>query len=592
MKNFFNIISLLSKSEKIKLNYLILLMFFVGVFEVVGVVSIFPFIGVLSDPNIIHENKYLAYSYHLFTELGVSSNNDYLLILGFLVLFILILNLCLKVLVIYLQTRFAIEREYSLGQRLMKGYLSRPYIWFLQNNTSSLEKNILSEVNQVTQQAIMPFMSLVTNFFIIIMILLFLIYFDPFIALMIGLILGGSYFLIFLLAHKKLSVVGNAKVKSNDLRYKTLNEAFSGVRELKISKTESIYLDKFSEPAKLFCDNQALANIIALLPRYGIEAISFGGLLVVILYFLNSDSLDPSLVIPTISLYAFAGYKLLPALQQFYNASTLIKFSAPAVSLLHKDLNELTDNAEFNHNSVQINLSQLLEFKNISYRYPGSDLNSLVDISFNITANSSTGIIGPTGSGKSTLVNILVGLISADSGTILLDNHRIKLSDLHNLSHSVGYVPQDVFLIDATIARNIAFGSDEDAIDYRRLVEVVKIADIYEYVMSLELNFDTLVGQRGVRLSGGQRQRIGIARALYSNPSIIILDEGTSALDITTESKVISNIRSKEENLTIIMIAHRLSTLKNCDQLLFLDQGRLVAKGDYESVVNKFKSHV
>ena len=320
------------------------------------------------------------------------------------------------------------------------------------------------------------------------------------------------------------------------------------------------------------------------MPRFVLEAIAFGGILLIILYILaNTGSVNDA--IPIISLYAFAGYRLMPAIQVIYLSSTRLKFVGPALDKIINDIKNLKP-LNLNQNQGVLNFNKAIDLKNISYNYPNSQRTSLKNINLSIPNSSRVGIMGQTGCGKTTMVDIILGLLDPEKGTLEVDGQIIKDQNRRSWQRSIGYVPQQIYLSDDTIAANIAFGVDPKDINKDLVERASKIANLHEFVINeLPDQYETSVGERGIRLSGGQRQRIGIARALYHNPKVLILDEATSALDDQTEKVVMEAIHNLDKNITIIIIAHRLSTIKNCDIVYLLEKGELKNTGTFEEII-------
>jgi len=320
------------------------------------------------------------------------------------------------------------------------------------------------------------------------------------------------------------------------------------------------------------------------MPRFALEAIIFGGMILVALYLMSQSGMVAN-ALPILALYAFAGYRLMPALQQIYNNIIRIRFTIPALDSVYNDLKSLKP---YSPSQIQdaLPLNHNITLKNISYNYPRASRTALSNINFSIQARSTVGLVGATGSGKTTTVDIILGLLEPQKGTLEVDG---KVIDKHNIKawqHSIGYVPQQIFLSDDTVAANIAFGIDTKDINHEAVEYASKIANLHEFVVNeLPSKYQTTIGERGVRISGGQRQRIGIARALYHKPQILILDEATSALDNLTERTVLEAVHKLRKNITIIMIAHRLSTVKNCDNILLLEKGEVKEQGKFDRLI-------
>ena len=444
---------------------------------------------------------------------------------------------------------------------MSKGYLNQPYSWFLNHHSADLGKSILSEVGGVVGGSLGPMLNLIAQGLVTIALLILLLIVDPMLALIVGIVLSASYGLIFKFVSGLLARTGKERLKVNEERYMAMIEAFGAVKEVKVSGLEQTFVMRFAKPALIFARHQASASVIAQLPRFGLEAIAFGGMLLVILY-LMAQSGSFANVLPIIALYAFAGYRLMPALQNIYVALTSMRYSGPALEALHKDITSPQSNSE-GVKAPTIELNQTIKLKNILYRYPNSNEPAIKDISLSIPAKSKVGLVGATGSGKTTMVDLILGLLHPQKGTLEIDGQVITEQNRRTWQRSIGYVPQQIYLADDSVAGNIAFGIEPRDINYEAVERASKIANLHEFVVNdMSQGYSTKVGERGVRLSEGQRQRIGIARALYKNPKVLILDEATSALDNLTEQAVMEAVHNIGNEITIILIAHRLSTVK------------------------------
>jgi ATP-binding cassette, subfamily B, bacterial PglK len=571
------VLFLLTPSERLQAYLLLFMILIMALLDMIGVASILPFIAVLTNPNLIETNLILNSVFESSKIFGVENNQQFLFILGIFVFILLVVSQVFKVITTYFQVRFIQMREYSIGKRLIEGYLHQPYSWFLNRHSAELGKSILSEVAIVIGGCIYPVMELISKGMVTIALIVLLVLVDPKIALIVGLSLCCAYGVIFFFLRNFLKRIGKERLKNNQLRFMSVSEAFGAAKEIKVGGLEQIYIRRFSDAAKNFARYTALSQAISQLPRFILEAIAFGGVMLMILYmmrqtggFINS--------LPIISLYIFAGYRLMPAVQQIYTAFTQISFNSPSIDLLNKDIKNLKP---FNSNQVHdvdtLSLNKAITLKNIYYNYPNATRVALKNININIPAKSTVGLIGTTGSGKTTTVDIILGLLEPQKGTLEVDGQVVSKKNSRAWQRSIGYVPQHIYLADETIEANIAFGLDPKDINQEAVEKASKIANLHEFIMhELPNKYQTTIGERGVRLSGGQRQRIGIARALYHNPQVLILDEATSALDNQTEQAVMDAVNNISKDITIILIAHRLNTVKNCDIIFKLEKGQII----------------
>ena len=583
MGNFKKLLSLITPQEKVRASFLILMMIIMALLDMIGVASILPFMAVLSDPDLIKTNVFLSSLYQTLSFFGVEKKQDFIFALGVMVFLSLILSISFKCLTTYAQIRFVQMREYSIGKRLVEGYLHQPYSWFLSRNSSDIGKTILSEVQQIIIGVIRPFLEIISKCMVAIALISLIVIVDPQLALVVSLSLAVVYFFIFYIFRRYVNQIGEKRLINNQLRFRAVNEAFGASKLIKISGLEKFYIKNFSISSKIYARSQAYSQVIALMPRYFLEIIAFGGILLIVLKFINtSENLNS--IIPILSLYIFTGYRLMPALQQIYAAFTQINFMSTSLNKLHAEIKNLKSNS-YNDNNKIMPFKKNIILKDINYTYPNSSQKVLKNINIKIPLKSFVGLVGTTGSGKTTMVDIILGLLEPQNGTLEVDSKTINQQNLRSWQRSIGYVPQEIYLSDNNIASNIAFGVEPKDIKHDLIEKSSKIANLHEFVMNeLPNKYQTIVGERGVRLSGGQRQRIGIARALYHDPEILIFDEATSSLDTQTEQAVMDAINIMEKSKTIVLIAHRLNTVKNCDIIYNLEKGEIKKQGTFQEL--------
>lgn len=550
--------------------------------EMLGLASILPFIGMLSNPDILNTNKYLGEIFNYAKNFGVDSENEFIFFLGTFVFTLLIISLIFKASTTYLQVRFNSMCQYNIGRRIIEGYLNKSYSWFLNRNSAELGKNILTEVSTVVGNGLSPLLNLVVQSIMSLTILTLLIIVDPKLALIIGLILCLAYVIVYKSLLNIINLKSQERFNANQWRFTAVSEAFGAVKEIKLSGLEQTYIDRFSEPAKSLAKNQASLQVIGKLPRYAIEAIAFGGMLLIVLY-LISQSKNFTDAVPIIALYVFAGYRLMPSAQQIYISATQLRSIIPALDALYKDIASLEKPVKKIGEKILFNKS--INLRNINFNYPNNEKLALKKINLKIQSGTKVGIIGTTGSGKTTLIDLILGLLEPKDGKIEVDDKVINKNSLRSWQSLIGYVPQQIYLADDTIAANIAFGENPKNINLNDIETATKIANIHEFISKeLPLKYQTKVGERGIRLSGGQIQRIGIARALYRKPQVLVLDEATSALDNITEKSVLDKLNNFGNNVTIIIITHRLTSIKNCDNIYLIDKGEIKAEGTFDKI--------
>ena len=554
--------------------------------DVLGVASILPFMAVLTNPDLVQSNVMLNTLFTISQHIGIQTSEQFLLALGLLVFVLLIASLAFKALTTYAQVRFVMMRDYSVSKRLVESYLRQPYSWFLSRHSADLGKNILSEVTTCIDGGLYPMLNLLVHSIVALAMLILLLVVDPLLALSIGVALGLAYAGIFAVMSGWLQTLGQARIDANKERFTSLSEAFGAVKEVKVCGLEQVYIERYTKASEVYAKSSATGAVIALLPRYALESVAFGSMLLLILYLMTKSGSFAS-ALPIVALYAFAGYRLMPALQQIYQALTRLRFAGPALDALYQDLKRLKAiNTQHGQPSL-LPLTQAIELNQVSYRYPNAPQLALKSINLTISARSSVAFVGTTGSGKTTMVDVILGLLEPQEGKLSVDGQLITVANSRQWQRSVGYVPQYIYLVDDSVAANIAFGVKADNIDLQAVERAAKIAHLHEFVVNdLPQGYATTVGERGVRLSGGQRQRIGIARALYHSPQVLILDEATSALDNLTDRAVMEAVNNLGHDMTIILIAHRLSTVRQCDQIYLLEQGEVKASGTYQQLTD------
>ncbi len=564
----------------------------VALVETLGVASIMPFIAVLSNPEVIETNPYLAHTYEL---LGFGERSDFLFFLGLVFFVLLIGSLLLKAVGLWAQLRFSQNRNYAWSARLIRGYLNQPYEWFLNRHSADLGASVLAEVAQVINGVLFPAMQVLAQSLVAILLMALLISVDPLLAAAMGLGLGGTYFIISAVLRTRLRRLGAERRAANHARFHVVQEAFTGIKEVKIGGLEDVLVNRFVQPAQTMASRQISAQLCSQLPSFAMQGLLFGGMLLVLLYLIaQQGSFQDAL--PIIALYAFGGYRLMPALQNIYQGISQIRVTEAPLNALCEDFRTLQTRREESGRRTKLvgtadapsrrHLEGRLELDAVSYSYPGASRPALDGVTLTVSACTTVGLVGATGSGKTTCVDIILGLLAPTEGVLWVDGVPITGNAVRQWQRSLGYVPQQIFLSDDSVAANIAFGLPKRHIEMVSVERAAKVANLHDFITSeLPDGYHTRVGERGVRLSGGQRQRIGIARALYHDPDVLILDEATSALDNLTEQAVMEAVRNIGSRKTVIMIAHRLTTVEDCDRIFLLERGRVVESGTYDELV-------
>jgi len=582
LKTFRRLFDLLDRRERQRFWLLCAMILAMGLLEVAGVASVLPFLAVLSNREIIETNALLA---TLYDRLGFTDANHFLVFLGAGTFLVIFSGQIFKAATIYALTRYSRMREYSIGSRLLGAYLRQPYAWFLGRHSSDLAKSILSEVNNVTMGVMVPALRLLAYGTVAVLLVMLLMLAKPVPALAGALIVGGGYLITFVATRRYLARIGAARLRANAERFKVAQEAFGGVKDLKLRALEEPYLQRFRRPSARFAHYQAIAAFIQELPRFLLEAVVFGAMIVFLLVLLLTTEGQLEQALPVVGMFAFAGTRLFPALQNIYRALSKLRFNRAVLDALHADFQQQLGRPPMRRGggAAPLRLRERLELVDVHYNYPGVERSALGGLDLKIEAKTTVGLVGATGAGKTTAVDIILGLLTPERGAVVVDGEAIDETNLRAWQSTLGYVPQQIFLTDDSIAANIALGVPPDGIDMAAVERAARIAELHDLIVDeLPSGYATTVGERGVRLSGGQRQRIGIARALYHDPDVLILDEATSALDNLTERAVMDAVHNLGHAKTIIMIAHRLTTVRDCDTIFMLEQGRCTAAGSYD----------
>ena len=553
---------------------------FVSVIETIGVVSIMPFLAVLGDPSIIFENTILLEIYELLGHIGVQGKYSFLVFLGSISFLFLLITSIIKVCNHFLVQTFIEKVRLKLSTNLFNNYLSKEYDFFLDNNSNEIAKNILSEVDQLITNVVRPFINMIVGIFLFITIVIALMIVNPTISILSSSIFFIFYILIFMICRFWLNKLGVVRTDSNSSRFKITGEALQGIKYTKIANKEKYYVDNFKSASRKYCFSQSLYQTLQHTPKYIVEAVVFGSIIALILWLMLSggDAGGGHLgsILPLIALYTLSAYKLQPAINFVYSGFASIRFGKSSVDNIYTHLSKMSNSLIVPVKSFSIRQDSYIEFNNVSFKYKNSKKNILNKVNLHLPFGLCYGIIGTTGSGKTTFVDILLGLLLPSSGFLKVNDQNLSRTNINDWQSLLSYVPQDIVLSDCTVYENIAYGIDKECIDKSLVLECAKLANIHKFVTTeLPNGYNTEVGDKGTRLSGGQRQRLGIARALYTKPLLLVLDESTSALDSVTERKIMDSLKQISNKTTLFIIAHKLSTLELCDRLYEFSNGTI-----------------
>jgi len=574
-RKFLYLLNARQKKSLIALGGLLL----VGVFfEMVGLGAIIPIMKILVESDLTKEYPWIV------PYLKKVGDPDRYQLVWYMMTIIIVLYLLKSIFLIFLgwkQASFSANLSASLSEKLFSGYLGQPYTFHLHRNSAQLIRNIQNETNLFIAVSISA-ITVSIEFTVLIGVAIALFYVEPEGALFVSLFLGISSFILMRLSKNKLKIWGSQRQTHDGLATQHLMQGLGGVKEVKLMGLEDFFLNKFNfhnyKRAFIYTRQITLQQV----PRIYLEFLAILAMTGLVL-FMNAKQTAPSNFVPVIGVFIAGAFRMIPSANRILSALQVIRFNKPVIDLFYKEFKNI-DGLSVPQSKDSDILSEpnetfhVLHVDNITFYYPETENPSLVNVSFKISHGEMIGFVGTSGSGKTTMVDVIMGLLEPQHGKIFVNKHLIG-EHIKEWQRSIGYVPQNIFLTDDTLRNNIAFGIPEDQIETTKVLNAIEAARLSSFVDHLKDGLNTKVGERGVRLSGGQRQRIGIARALYHNPSILILDEATSALDTVTEQEVMDSVKQLKGTKTIIVIAHRISTILSCNRIFVLDKGKLVNEG-------------
>ena len=564
------------KKQKLKSFFLFVALFIGALMELVGVSFITQLVSLVTDSKKIHTNQLMSRIYDFF---DMKSDREFLLMVVVALIIIYFVKNAYLLWINYIQYTFIFRNQLRLSGRLIDCYLKKPYTYHLNKNSAEMVRNVMLDSERFFQMLLSWFL-LFSEMLISVLLCVYLLVVDPFITISVVVILGvftGIYLLLF---RNKAKEYGKTNQIYDGKMHQSINQALGAVKDVKILHREKYFVNAFES-----CGRQKMRalrnnNVLGQAPKYVIETVCIGAILVVLMIKIYHGT-DLNTMIPQLAAFAIAAFKLLPSVSKINNYMNLIIFLKPSVDLIYRDIKETEDMVQYeimdaqesNETYAKENPKAIM-VEDLCYRYPNTDKDVLKHINLSIPLGASVGLIGQSGAGKSTMADIILGILTPTSGSVKygsmnVHEHPIKWSD------KLAYIPQAIYLADDTIRANVAFGIDEDQIEEDKVWNALEEAQLAHFVKELPEGLDTMTGERGVRLSGGQRQRIGIARALYNNPEILVLDEATSALDSETESAVMEAIDRLQGRKTLIIIAHRLTTIKNCEYVFRVENGMI-----------------
>ena len=543
--------------------------------ETLSIGLIMPLVNLLNNMENVQNYSAMVRFAEFF---GLTDNREILIYFFYIFIAIYIFKTVFYLFLGYFRQRFVADVMNKLSMRLLKFYLQSPWTFHLNKNSAELQNNVVIQVGTICTGLIGSLLNISTEILVTIAIIILLVTIDPTTTLLAFLLIGLMSFVFFYCIRGKLEYYGSIALEFMAKMIKTANEAFGGIKETKVLGREDYYVKAFGNYILKYSKSWIYPALIHLAQRTMIEMVFIGGIVIISLYILMVGG-ETSYLLSILSLFAAAAFRLMPSVSRITLAISIIKYHAPILSTIYDDIktplkkDKITESGSQLLSPIQM-FQESIKLENICFRYPDTEDNILDFLSFTIPKGTSVAFIGPSGSGKTTLVDIILGLLKPSSGKVLIDGFDIQ-ENLSSWQDHIGYIPQNIYLSDNTIRNNIAFGLDDAQIDDNRIWEAIENAQLDEVVRKLPGGLDTMIGEHGLKISGGQRQRLGIARALYNDPDVLVLDEATSSLDAETEKEISNSINKLSVGKTLLIIAHRMTTVENCDIQFFLRNGKI-----------------
>jgi HlyD family secretion protein len=554
---------------------------FAGAVQVAGAGSIAPFVALLTNPSFFHTN---AIASRVYAFAGFRNDTEALIAFAFAMMVALAASNMIAAAAVWTTFRFSLRLGAEIQRDIFVAYLYRDYVELTRTNSATLISNISQGATRFTYNVVQPLLVLTSQVAIVLVVIVVLTMYRPTIALSIALLIGGGYGLLFLFLRKQLVWHGDRAWGIHQEKQLLLTEGLGGLKEIRLAGSVTSYQERFDVAARAALHSDSMMGLLGDLPRFALETVAFCALLLLAVVLLRTTD-NPSSIVAVLSLYAVTGYRMLPAAQSIFKSAALIRANAPTIHELLPDILAGREAAklELELDNITPHAVSKIVVDDIWFQYPNTPEPVIRGLSVEILPNQLTVLAGPSGSGKSTLADLLLGLLRPDAGTITVEGKT--LTEIGpSWQRGLGYVPQSIFLLDDTIAANIAFGS-KGPVDYAKLERAAGLARLHKVIEALPGKYEFRVGERGSKLSGGQRQRLGIARALYHDAQLLVLDEATSALDGATELEFLDALMELRKEKTVLMIAHRMSTIQAADRILLLDNGRIEAVGTYDELI-------
>lgn len=555
-------------------------MFFGMVLETFGIGLVIPALGVMTNTDLVE--KYPKAS-SLLVVLGYPDQSRLVSSAVLILVSVYAIKTAFLTFLAWHQSVFIYSLQEHLSKSMFAHYLRQPFAFHLRRNSAQLIRNATIEVINLAAAA-QSIVAILTETLVLVGITFLLLLVEPLGVALVAITLGLISFAYYFLTRERVLKLGVARQHHEGMRIQHLQQGLGGVREIKLFGREDDFLRYYHVHNFGSVAANQRYTFMQQLPRLWLEFLAIIGLAILVLVMMNQGKSVESLV-PTLGLFAAAAFRLMPSVNRIIGSSHSIRFAVPTINTVYEELKAQSPSVNDVMQPSVIKLQNQLQLHRVGYRYPETNTDALADVCLTIQRGKTIGFIGGSGAGKSTLVDVILGLLSPTSGTVFVDDIDVQ-TNVRGWQNHVGYVPQSIFLIDDTLLRNVAFGLPDEQVDFDKVKRAISVAQLEDFIATLPDGLNTVVGERGVRLSGGQRQRIGIARALYHDPSVLVLDEATSSLDKDTENEVMKAIIALHGQKTILIVAHRLSTVAQCDWIYRLDNGRIIEQGKPANILS------
>jgi ATP-binding cassette, subfamily B, bacterial PglK len=578
------VLSLLTTRERARFFLLVPLLVASSAMETASVAALAPFLALLGDPGGAATNPVLRWLREILEPV---SSETFLFEVGAGVFVVILLGNVAAATNLWAVSRYTWMRAHSLATRLLSAHAARPYSAFLTANSAETSRLVLAESQNAATMIVGQSVYLLSRAIAAAFLVAALVAIDPMMAVGTLFVLGAIYAAVFLAARNRITRLATRRIEADKQRHRVAAEMIAGIKQVKLGGLEGAFIKRFRDPSARYARTQIEQYVVAWVPKYVIETIGFAGVLVTMVLIVGRGGATTQ-VLPLIGVFAFAAYRLLPAMQGVFSAVMTLRGAMPMLATITEILHGAPTGT--NVESGRVSFDRGVALRRVAFKYPTGERIALADVELEIARGEWLALIGPTGAGKSTLVDLVLALLTPSEGRLEVDGVPITPDLVRSWQDGLGYVPQDIFLADDTVLRNICFGLRDEEIDRVRAEHAARIAQVHDFITTkLADGYDTTVGDRGVRLSGGERQRIGIARAIYRRPHLLVLDEATSALDGATEEAFFTALRASVPKTTVVSIAHRLTTTRGFDRIVAVAAGRIDESGTFEEMLANSK---